>query len=129
MARLATIKPRLSPTKMRFGKITEATEQARDQVRRDSKDYRSWYNLARWCAAPTAARPSGGLRWRVLMRDLFTCQRCGYLSRHPRASDMVADHIRPHRGDELLFWAEGNLQCLCKACHDGAKQSEERREV
>jgi len=33
----------------------------------------------------------------------------------------VADHITPHRGDPIKF--EGPLQSLCKACHDGWKQS------
>lgn len=30
----------------------------------------------------------------------------------------VVDHIRPHRGDPILFWDESNWQSLCKACHD-----------
>ena len=30
----------------------------------------------------------------------------------------VVDHIRPHRGDEVLFWDENNWQPLCKKCHD-----------
>lgn len=33
----------------------------------------------------------------------------------------VADHTRPHKGDETLFW-QGELQSLCKPCHDGDKQ-------
>lgn len=37
----------------------------------------------------------------------------------------VADHIIPHRGDLKLFY-EGELQSLCKSCHDSAKQREER---
>ena len=46
-----------------------------------------------------------------------------YLAEHPlcilcgrRAT--VVDHIRPHRGDDELFWNEFNWQSLCKACHD-----------
>jgi len=39
---------------------------------------------------------------------------------------MVADHKTPHRGDEALFWDRQNLWCLCKGCHDGAKQREDR---
>ncbi|PSJ19969.1 HNH endonuclease, partial [Halomonas sp. ND22Bw] len=31
-----------------------------------------------------------------------------------------------HRGDEALFWDFDNLQCLCGACHSGAKQREEQ---
>ena len=43
------------------------------------------------------------------------------------SSQLVADHIRPHRGDEALFWDPANLQCLRKWCHDRAKQAAERR--
>jgi hypothetical protein len=32
-----------------------------------------------------------------------------------------------HRGNPALFFDPSNLQSLCKACHDGSKQSEERR--
>lgn len=38
----------------------------------------------------------------------------------------VVDHVKPHKGDEALFWNTGNLQSLCKACHDRHKQSEDR---
>lgn len=30
----------------------------------------------------------------------------------------VTDHIKPHRGDERLFWDESNYQAVCKRCHD-----------
>lgn len=36
----------------------------------------------------------------------------------------VADHVEPHRGDEVKFW-NGELQSLCAICHDGAKQQYE----
>ena len=36
----------------------------------------------------------------------------------------VADHVIPHRGDLALF--EGELQSLCKSCHDSWKQEFER---
>lgn len=65
------------------------------------------------------------LRCRVFLRDGYICQMCGRLCRgvgqEPTAP--VADHIRPHRGDERLFWDLGNLQTLCKSCHDGPKQA------
>jgi len=35
----------------------------------------------------------------------------------------VADHITPHRGDPVLF--EGELQSLCKECHDSWKREME----
>jgi len=31
---------------------------------------------------------------------------------------VVADHIKPHRGDAGLFFDLANLQALCKRCHD-----------
>ena len=31
---------------------------------------------------------------------------------------MVVDHVIPHRGNQALFWDEGNWQPLCKVCHD-----------
>jgi len=38
----------------------------------------------------------------------------------------VVDHIIPHKGDDKLFWDQTNWQPLCKECHDGTKQSEEK---
>jgi 5-methylcytosine-specific restriction endonuclease McrA len=38
----------------------------------------------------------------------------------------VCDHITPHKGDLTKFWNAGNLQSLCKPCHDGAKQQLEK---
>ena len=34
----------------------------------------------------------------------------------------VVDHIKPHKGDDALFYDANNLQSLCKHCHDSAKQ-------
>jgi 5-methylcytosine-specific restriction protein A len=30
----------------------------------------------------------------------------------------VVDHIKPHKGDQALFWCRDNWQSLCKRCHD-----------
>jgi hypothetical protein len=38
----------------------------------------------------------------------------------------ICDHINPHRGDVISFFA-GPFQSLCKQCHDTVKQSEEVR--
>ena len=38
----------------------------------------------------------------------------------------VVDHIRPHKGDEVLFFDPANLQAICKECHDSRKQLIER---
>lgn len=58
--------------------------------------------------------------------------RAEYLVAHPHCRKCgkpatVLDHIKPHRGDQRLFWLRANWQPLCKPCHDGDKQREERR--
>jgi len=113
VARLKQLGSRLTPLASRFGSAP-VTRQDRDRER-DTQSWRRWYKTARWQR----------LRWSILQRDLFTCRRCH--RNEPDTSQLVADHRRPHRGDEALFWNEGNLQCLCKPCHDSAKQREERR--
>lgn len=91
-------------------------ERDRFRLRDATQPWRGWYKTARWQR----------LRWLVLVRDLFTCQMAGCGRIDPDTSKLVADHKAPHRGDERLFWDAGNLQCLCKPCHDRLKQSEER---
>lgn len=76
--------------------------------------WKRWYNTARWHQ----------LRLAIFLRDLFTCKKCGHLEGNTAL--LVCDHIVPHRGDELLFWDETNLQTLCKRCHDTVKQFEEQ---
>ncbi len=113
MARLRQLAPRLRPLGGRFASAP-VTRQERDRER-DTQSWRRWYKTARWQR----------LRMSVLVRDLFTCQRCQRIEAD--TSQLVADHRRPHRGDEALFWDERNLQCLCAPCHNGAKQREEHR--
>lgn len=43
------------------------------------------------------------------------CAFCGKLSR-------VLDHIEPHRGNEILFWADSNWAALCVKCHNSTKR-------
>lgn len=38
----------------------------------------------------------------------------------------VVDHVRPHRGDMVIFWDRANWQALCKPCHDSDKAKIER---
>ncbi len=56
-------------------------------------------------------------RWRKY-RDKYlkehpACALCGHIE-----PVMVVDHIRPHRGDYVLFWHPSNHRTLCKPCHD-----------
>lgn len=113
MARLRQLKPRVRQLPVRGQ--TQGHVVNRHRLRDATQPWRRWYKTQRW----------QDLRWSILVRDLFRCQRCGKTGQE--TSQLVADHIIPHRGDEDLFWDSGNLQCLCKPCHDSAKQREERR--
>ncbi|WP_099866054.1 HNH endonuclease [Pararhizobium haloflavum] len=116
MGRLKSVKPRIGAVAPRLGRAP-SDERARHRERDRTQPWRAWYKTARWQK----------LRWAVLVRDLFTCQMAGCGRIEAATSQLVADHRTPHRGDERLFWDEGNLQCLCKPCHDKVKQAEERR--
>lgn len=115
-SRLPSMKPRLlAPVSV----LRPATgdEAERTRFRAKSHPYRAWYNTARWQK----------LRWQVLKDAAFICAMCG--KAESDTSKLVCDHIKPHRGDERLFWDRANLQCIDKACHDGEKQRREKREA
>jgi 5-methylcytosine-specific restriction protein A len=38
----------------------------------------------------------------------------------------VVDHIKPHKGDQALFWNRANWQTLCATHHSSDKQMLER---
>lgn len=84
-----------------------------DQARRSAKPWRKWYNLPAWRAR----------RAEQLAREPL-CAR--HLARGEVVAATVANHVRPHRGDWELF-INGPLESVCKPCHDGEVQSEERR--
>ena len=43
------------------------------------------------------------------------CEECKRKGRVVLATDV--DHIKPHRGDPVLFWDIDNWQALCHSCH------------
>jgi 5-methylcytosine-specific restriction enzyme A len=67
-------------------------------------------------------------RWRQLaLMQLRREPLCAYCAKQGRTTPaVVADHVTPHNGDRTLFF-RGQLQSLCKRCHDSAKKSEEKR--
>jgi 5-methylcytosine-specific restriction endonuclease McrA len=77
---------------------------------------------------PTQRAGLYGRKWqdarRVFLAEHPLCRMCEQLGRTTAAE--VVDHIEPHRGDETKFWARTNWQPLCKRCHDGAKQEQEK---
>lgn len=108
MARLKQLAPRGRSLGAR-GRPAAPVVRTRDRV----DTWRAWYKTAEWRA----------LRWSVLVDELFTCRRCGFVG---ESAMMVADHDKPHRGDRALFFDRQNLQCLCADCHNRDKQREER---
>ncbi|MEO0485283.1 MAG: HNH endonuclease [Pseudomonadota bacterium] len=95
------------------------SERDRSRQRDAAQPWRAWYKTARWQK----------LRRQVLKRDAYICQKTGValVGVYPAPNSPVVDHIVPHRGDEALFWNEGNLEAVSKAYHDKTKQSIERR--
>lgn len=76
-------------------------------------EYRRLYKTARWQRK----------RLLQLSGNPF-CARCQMEGTLTPAT--VADHVKPHRGDEQLFYY-GELQSLCAKHHNSDKQSEETR--
>lgn len=124
MAKLTTIKPRLSTIAPRLGsaKPTDRKEaEAQRLKQRDQEQpWRKWYYTRRWKA----------LRQQVLLRDAYTCQKTGVIciGKHPEPNSPVVDHKTPHRGDPALFWDAENLETVSKTYHDREKQKAERAE-
>ena len=91
-----------------------AGERRREQEeeRRRAYPWRAWYGTA---------------IWRAIRRDQLSreplCRRCGKRGRIEAAT--VVNHVEPHRGDWERF-VGGPFESLCKACHDGEVQREER---
>ena len=61
------------------------------------------------------------LRPGQLLREPF-CRECAAKGVRTRAT--VVDHVVPHRGRWELFSDAGNLQSLCKSCHDAKTMRE-----
>lgn len=98
--------------------------QDRDAARRSMAgvSLRRLYNTARW------RHKVKGLRVEILTRDGFACRFCKVplIGGRDAPDSAVVDHIKPHEGNLALFWDRGNLQALCKKCHDGEKQTQDK---
>lgn len=112
-SKLKTLKPQIATIKPLIGRAT-GDEKARHRERDTSQQWRQWYKTSRWQK----------LRWSILVRDNFTCQRCGRVD--VSKNGLHCDHTERHGGDEARFWS-GPFQTLCAHCHNSNKQREERR--
>lgn len=82
-----------------------------------------------WRNATTSSAARGyGYRWQKARAQFLAenplCTICDKTGRTVLAQ--VVDHIKPHRGDDALFWDRANWQPLCKQCHSSDKQRAER---
>lgn len=81
-------------------------------MRRERLPWRKWYSLSIWRE----------IRIGQLVTEPL-CRRCAARGDVVRAT--VVNHIEPHRGDWDRFIA-GPFESVCKPCHDGEVQREER---
>lgn len=116
MVKLATLKPQVGKLQPRIPTMRDTRDTAAGA---NVAEYRAWYKSARWQK----------LRQQVLTRDLYTCQQTGVvLSGGPNEPNSpVVDHVKPHHGDERLFWDPLNCQSVAKSWHDAVKQKLEKR--
>lgn len=61
---------------------------------------------------PYYTRQWKALRDQVISEQASACAVCGVVQ-----ARLEVDHILPHAGDPLRFWARSNLQALCPSCH------------
>lgn len=84
---------------------------------KSSAAYQAAYERQR---AGTRNRGLYGRRWREYRVSFLTsnplCTVC--TARGHTTAATVVDHIKPHCGDDALFWDESNHQPLCKLHHD-----------
>jgi len=85
--------------------------------------YRQRYEIKPWKKLYSTKRWQSLRSYRLNKEPL--CRYC--LERGKLNPAEVIDHIRPHKGNEELFYSYENTQSLCKRCHDSAKQSEENK--
>ncbi|MGF7185287.1 5-methylcytosine-specific restriction protein A [Desulfitispora alkaliphila] len=97
------------------GRYCQAHQREMDRdYDKNNRPYKHLYKSARWQK----------LRKQVLNK-LPLCVECVKINRLTPAT--VVDHIRPHEGDEELFYNLENLQPLCKTCHDRKTAKEDGR--
>jgi 5-methylcytosine-specific restriction endonuclease McrA len=88
-------------------------------VERD-RERKARFDDKRPCARARGYTRTWEAERRAFLKLNPTCCRCG----EPAS---VVDHIKPHKGDDRLFWDRTNWQPLCRHCHNSAKQAQEKR--
>jgi 5-methylcytosine-specific restriction endonuclease McrA len=111
--------PSRAPRLCACGKTVQHGQQCPCEARR-AAERKARFDKTR----PSAAQRGLGGDWRKLRAAHLAkhpwCRRCG-------AKAIEVDHIEPRRLAPERRLDPTNLQSLCKSCHSGAKQREERR--
>lgn len=105
-----TLRPKRGPG---LDEARAAARRASDRRRAAESETRRLYGTEAWKRLREAQ-----------LRAQPLCEMC--LARGVETPATVCNHAIPHRGDVARFWA-GPFESLCKPCHDGPVQSEERR--
>lgn len=68
---------------------------------------------------PAHVKLYGRGNWRAVARAYLRAHPFCVLCKQQQRITLSAhvDHIKDHKGDEALFWNEGNWQALCVRCH------------
>ncbi|MEK7178595.1 MAG: HNH endonuclease signature motif containing protein [Patescibacteria group bacterium] len=70
----------------------------------------------------SAAERGYGSRWQraraVFLAQNPLCRPCSLKSPPQVTAATVVDHVKDHKGDQVLFWDESNWQPSCQPCHD-----------
>ncbi len=75
----------------------------------------------------TSANDRGyGHRWRVASLAFLECPENRICRICNKRLAQCVDHIKPHRGNEVLFWTVTNWQPACLACNTRKARTEER---
>lgn len=105
---MATKPPTLRPSWRKPRTEAEKDRKAQVDRKRAGSPARKLYGTARWRELRTA--------W-LSAHPLCQCPACQEGAIRTTAATVV-DHIRPHRGDERLFFDPANLMSMAKPCHD-----------
>jgi len=65
-------------------------------------------------------REHGKIRKRIMLRDNYTCQKCGQVTAHGEVDHVVPLHLGGAESDD-------NRQYLCCDCHNEKSLEEEKR--
>lgn len=82
-----------------------------------------------WRDGKSSTKRGYGYKWQQYrLRFLQQNPLCEFCKEQGKVTEAtVVDHIIPHKGDQTIFWDEGQWQSLCASCHSSVKQREEKQ--